>query len=64
MQYTVTKQGTVRDVQVIKDQCSSSLFHKASKDAATKFKYKPRIVDGQAVEVPGVKNQFTYKLEK
>ena len=33
-------------------------------DAALKFKYKPRVVDGQAIEVPGVQNKFTYELEQ
>ena len=64
VEYTVTRSGTTRDARVIPDQCSSSLFEKASVDAALKFKYKPRVIDGQAVEVPGVRNKFTYELEK
>lgn len=60
--YTVTRQGTTRDPVVIEDQCSSSLFHRASLNAALKFKYKPRIMDGEAVEVPGVQNKFTYEI--
>jgi len=31
--------------------------------AALKFKYKPRVVNGEAVEVPNVRNKFTYELE-
>lgn len=61
--YTVTRQGTVRDPVVVESQCTSSLFHRASRQAALKFKYKPRVVDGEAQEVPGVKNKFTFKLE-
>ena len=64
VQYTVTKNGTIRDPFVIEDQCTSSLFHRASIQAALKFKYKPRVVDGQAIEVPGVQNKFTYEIEK
>jgi len=64
VQYTVTKQGTIRDPFVIEDQCTSSLFHRASIQAAMKFKYKPRVIDGQAVEVPGVQNKFTYEIEE
>ena len=60
--YTVTRQGTTRDPVVVEDQCSSSLFHRASVNAALKFKYKPRIMDGEAVEVPGVQNKFTYEI--
>lgn len=62
VQYTVTKQGTVKDPVVIEDQCTSSLFYSASLNAALKFKYKPRIMDGEAVEVPGVQNKFTYEI--
>ena len=64
VQYTVTRQGTIRDPFVIEDQCTSSLFHRASVQAALKFKYKPRVIDGQAVEVPGVQNKFTYEIEQ
>lgn len=60
--YTVTNLGTTKDPVVIEDQCTSSLFHRASINAALKFKYKPRILDGQAVEVPGVQNKFTYEI--
>lgn len=62
VQYTVTRQGTIRDPIVIESQCTSSLFHRASINAALKFKYKPRIMDGEAVEVPGVQNKFTYEI--
>jgi protein TonB len=64
VQYVVTRQGTIRDPFVVEDQCTSSLFHRASLQAAFKFKYKPRVIDGQAVEVPGVQNKFTYEIEE
>jgi protein TonB len=62
VQYTVTRQGTTRDPVVVESMCTSSLFHRASVQAALKFKYKPRVLDGQAVEVPGVQNKFTYEI--
>jgi protein TonB len=62
VQYTVTRQGTTKDPIVIEDQCTSTLFYSASINAALKFKYKPRIMDGEAVEVPGVQNKFTYEI--
>ena len=64
VEYTVTRSGTTRDATVVPGQCTSSLFEKASINAALKFKYKPRVLEGQAVEVPGVRNKFTYELEK
>jgi len=60
--YTVTSLGAIRNPVVMEDQCSSSLFHRASLQAALKFKYKPRVIDGVAVEVPGVQNKFTYEI--
>ena len=64
VQYTVTRQGTIRDPFVIENQCTNSMFHRPSLQAALKFKYKPRVIDGQAVEVPGVQNKFTYVIEE
>lgn len=62
VEYTVTRQGTIRDPIVLEDQCTSTLFHRASLQAALKFKYKPRVIDGEAVEVRGVQNKFTYEI--
>ena len=64
VQYVVTRNGTIREPFVVEDQCTSSLFHRASVQAALKFKYKPRVIDGQAVEVPGVQNKFTYEIQE
>ncbi len=62
VEFTVTRTGTTRDVSVV--ESTSSLFEKAAMAAALKFKYKPRVVDGEAIEVPGVQNKITFKLEK
>ena len=62
VQYTVTSLGTIKDPVIVESMCTSSLFHRASLQAALKFKYKPRVIDGQAVEVPGVQNKFTYEI--
>ena len=42
--------------------CDDSIFHKPSIEAAEKFKYKPRIIDGEAVEVFDVTNRFIYVI--
>ena len=60
--YNVTTTGSVKDVQVM--QCDYEEFHRPSLEAALKFKYKPRVIDGKAVEVPGVRNKFTYVIEQ
>ena len=63
--YTVTTTGAIRDPYVDNEtDCSpKGIFERASLKAALKFKYKPRVVDGQAIEVAGVQNKFTYELE-
>lgn len=62
VEYTVTAAGTVKDVVVI-DADPKGIFDKASIEAAEKFKYKPRVVDGVPIAVQGVRNIFWYRLE-
>ncbi len=62
LSFTVTTAGTVKDPVVI--QSTSSLFDRAAIRAVLKFKYKPRVVDGQPVEVPNVKTRITFKIEE
>jgi protein TonB len=61
IEFTVTTTGTVKDAFAV--ECTSSLFEKASINAALKFKYKPRVVDSVPKEVPGVQHIITFKLE-
>ncbi len=63
VEYTVTKTGSIRDPQPVDCQ-PSGIFESASVKAAEKFKYKPRVVDGEPIEVAGVQNKFTYELEQ
>jgi protein TonB len=63
VEYVVTKTGSIRDPQAVDCQ-PSGVFDKASVKAALKFKYKPRVVDGEPIEVAGVQNKFTYELEQ
>jgi protein TonB len=61
VEFTVTTTGATKDVTVVSDFCPG-VFARASIQAARKFKYKPRIVDGAAIEVPNVRNIFDYTL--
>ena len=61
--YTVTVTGATKDIRVVKGQCPK-VFARSAKMAARKFKYKPRVIDGKAVEVPSVSNRFDFKLYK
>jgi protein TonB len=64
LEFTVTKIGTVKDIKVVESKPDTTIFHKAAIKAAEKFKYKPRVIYGQAVDVTGVKNKITFHLEK
>ncbi len=61
MEFTVTPAGTVADPSVIFS--TSSLFERAATRAVLKFKYKPRVVDGVPVAVPGVKTRISFQIE-
>jgi len=59
--YTVTSTGSVRDPFVL--QSSSKTFEKAALKAAKKYKYKPRLVDGKGVDVPGVTVKISFEID-
>lgn len=61
--YTVTVTGSTKNINTVKGQCPA-IFARSAKMAAKKFKYRPRVIDGEAVEVPGVFNRFDFSLFK
>lgn len=62
VEFTVTASGTTRDIRIVESD-PATVFDQSSIQAAGKFKYKPRVINGNAVEVRGVRNLFTYTLE-
>jgi len=62
VEFTVTKNGTVTDIVVV--ETTNSVFNRAAIKAAGKFKYKPKVVDGEPVDVSGVPHKITFELEK
>lgn len=62
IQYTVTKQGTTRDGIVVEAQ-PEKIFDKAALKSASRYKYKPRVINGRAVEVPGVRTRITFEID-
>ena len=63
VEYTVTKTGSIKDPVPVDCQ-PKGYFERASVKAALKFKYKPRVIDGEPIDVSGVQNRFTFELEK
>lgn len=60
--FTVTATGGVSDVIVV-DAEPQGIFDSSSVRAAEKFKFQPKVVDGQGVPVPNVQYVFRYQLE-
>lgn len=76
VEFTVTEQGTV-DNPIVVENCGwiknarnegecfdspNSVFDSAAKKAALKFKYKPKVIDGNPVATAGVQNKITFEL--
>lgn len=64
VEYSVTTTGATKNIRVIEDRCTYRGFKKPSIAAAARFKYKPRVINGEAVEVARVQNLFIFQLEK
>jgi len=62
VEFVVTKNGSVRDPMVVESK-PENIFDRAAMDAALKFKYKPRVVDGVAMEVAGVQNKISFQID-
>jgi protein TonB len=62
--FTVDGFGNViEDTIIVVDAEPPSIFDRSSERAARRFKFQPRVVDGEGVEVSGVQYLFTYILE-
>jgi protein TonB len=61
LEFVVTKTGAVRDPVVIESK-PPGIFDRAATQAALKFKYKPKVVNGEPIDVAGVRNLITFEL--
>lgn len=61
LEFTVTKTGAVENPVVI-ESSPPGIFDNAAINAALKFKYKPKVVNGEAIDVAGVRNRITFEL--
>lgn len=53
LEFTVTKAGVVRAARVVASR-PDRIFDRAALTAIARWRYKPRIVEGRAVDTPGV----------
>ncbi|MDX1562606.1 MAG: TonB family protein, partial [Gammaproteobacteria bacterium] len=61
VEFVVTTSGSVKDIVVV--ESSAEIFEAAAVEAAAKFRYKPRVVDGTPIDVEGVQNKITFKFD-
>ena len=61
LEFTVTKTGAVKDPVVVEAK-PTGIFDRAAINAALKFKYKPKVVNGAAIDVAGVLHRITFEL--
>lgn len=76
VEFTVNEQGAVTSPMVVENcgwiknarnagQCvdnPNGVFDNAALKAAVKFKYKPKVIDGNPVATAGVQNKITFEL--
>jgi protein TonB len=62
VEFTVTKTGAVRDPIVVEAE-PEGIFEQAALDSVVKFKYKPRVINGEPTEVSGVQNRVTFQID-
>ncbi len=61
VEFTISKLGTVKDPTVMNSH-PSSIFDRSALKAIRKWKYNPKIEDGEPVERPGVKVRLKFDL--
>jgi protein TonB len=61
LEITVTKLGSVSNPKVI-NASPKGIFEQAAIDATLKYKYKPRVVNGEPMEVSGVEVRVSFEI--
>jgi protein TonB len=61
LQFTISKTGTIKN-PLVTNSHPSSIFDRAALKAIRKWKYNPKIEDGDPVERPGVRVRLKFEL--
>ena len=61
LEFTISRSGSVKNPKVIAYE-PSTIFNKAAIKAVKQWKYNPKIVNGKAVEQPGVQIAIPFRL--
>ncbi|WP_105102189.1 energy transducer TonB [Microbulbifer pacificus] len=66
VEFTITSNGSVKNPRVVGGYDSAGMptdvFNSAALNAVERFKYRPPMSEGQAVEQHGVRNRISFKL--
>ncbi|QCZ94186.1 energy transducer TonB [Salinimonas iocasae] len=63
LSFTINEQGGVEDIEVI-DADPKRIFDREARRALSKWKYKPKVVEGKRVKQPNMFVQLDFKLEQ
>jgi protein TonB len=63
LRFTISETGSVKDVTVI-NAYPKNVFDKAAAAAVRRWKYNPKIENGEAVERPGVEMRLEFELRR
>ncbi len=61
LEFTVTEAGTVENPVVIEAQ-PPGIFDRAALNTVVRYKYQPRVIDGEPVPVMGVRTRIEFQL--
>lgn len=62
VQFTITRAGTVKDASVVESH-PGRIFDQAALQAIRRWKYNPKIENGQVVERPGLRHTFLFEMD-
>lgn len=62
LEFVVTTSGAMRDPVVVEAK-PAGIFNRAAIQAALKFKYRPKVANGEPMEVSGVRNLIKFRLK-
>jgi protein TonB len=62
LEFSITRSGATADIVVIRAEPEGT-FNRAAKRALAKWKYKPRMVDGNAVRSEGLQTRLRFQIQ-
>jgi rhamnose utilization protein RhaD (predicted bifunctional aldolase and dehydrogenase) len=71
MEFTLSKEGNPVEEKILWSKASSkktkylkdNIFNERALESLRTYKYRPKHIDGQAVEVPNLKNFAVFKID-